>query len=140
MYFFLLNLIIIIIICQTHGFNSTHVGLGWVELMWWVGLGWVGLNFFWPTMVGWVKNSPHPDPYIPLLVGLSLGLLKLAIVIPHVDITLVCFILLSWIGGKKKEKKGKKTRLYVWPKFVNSSFSYILWVLVIQLIKSLIEE
>ena len=59
-------------------------------------------------MVGWVKNSPQPDSCIPLLVGLSLGLLKLAIVIPHVDITLVCFILLSWIGGKKKEKKERK--------------------------------
>ena len=74
-------------------------GLGWTYVM-----GWVGLNFFWHTIVGWVKNSPQPDPCTPLLVGLSLGLLKLAIVIQHVDITLVCFILLSWIGEKKKKK------------------------------------
>ena len=38
----------------------------------WVGLdlcdelGWVGLNFFLPTMVGWVKKSPQPDPTQPI--------------------------------------------------------------------------
>ena len=36
--------------------NPTHVG--WVELMWWVGLGWI---FCWPTMVGWVKKSSQSD-------------------------------------------------------------------------------
>ena len=46
--------------------NPTHVGwvgLGWVELIWWVGSGWI---FFWPTMVGWVKKSPQPDPTRPM--------------------------------------------------------------------------
>ena len=33
----------------------------------WIGLGWVGLDFFLPTMVGWVKKSPQPDPCTPLL-------------------------------------------------------------------------
>ena len=37
------------------------VGLGRVGFMWWV-----GLNFFWPTMVGWVKKSPKPDPTWPI--------------------------------------------------------------------------
>ena len=37
--------------------NSTHVG--WVRLMGWTYvMGWVELNFFLPTMVGWVKKSP----------------------------------------------------------------------------------
>ena len=45
-YFFLLNLIIIVIKknCQTHGFNPTQpdpCGLGWTYVM-----GWVWLNFF----------------------------------------------------------------------------------------------
>ena len=35
--------------------NLTYVG--------WVGLGWI---FFWPTMVGWVKKSPQPDPTQPM--------------------------------------------------------------------------
>ena len=33
--------------------NPTHVG-------------WVGLNFFLPTMVGWVKKFPQPDPTRPM--------------------------------------------------------------------------
>ena len=33
--------------------NPTHVG-------------WVRLNFFLPTMVGWVKKSPQPDPTQPM--------------------------------------------------------------------------
>ena len=44
--------------------NPTHmgrVGLGWTYVM-----GWVGLNFFWPTMVGWVKKSLQPDPTQPM--------------------------------------------------------------------------
>ena len=51
-------------ISQTHGFNPTHVG--------WVGSGWtymmdrVGLNFFLPTMMGWVKKSPQPNPTRPM--------------------------------------------------------------------------
>ena len=36
--------------------NSTHVG--WVGLGWAYVMGWVGLNFFQPTMVGWVKKPP----------------------------------------------------------------------------------
>ena len=46
-------------IYQTHGFNPTQpdpCGLGWTYVM-----GWVGLNFFLPTMVGWVKKSPQPN-------------------------------------------------------------------------------
>ena len=35
----------------------------------WVGLGRAGLNFFLPTMVGWVKKSPQPDPCTPLPFG-----------------------------------------------------------------------
>ena len=70
MYFFLLNLIIIIKkICQTHGFNPTQLdpcGLDWVRLDLCDGLGWVGLNFFWPTMVGWVKKSSQPDSTRPM--------------------------------------------------------------------------
>ena len=37
--------------------NPIHVGLGWTYV-----IGWVGLNFFWPIIVGWVKKSPQPDP------------------------------------------------------------------------------
>ena len=45
----------------------------WVGLDLCDGLGWVGLNFFLPTMVGWVKKSPQPDPtqpnlYTPLII------------------------------------------------------------------------
>ena len=29
-------------------------------------MGWVGLNFFWPTMVGWVKKSSEPNPTRPM--------------------------------------------------------------------------
>ena len=48
--------------------NSTHVG--WVRLMGWTYvMGWVELNFFLPTMVGWVKKSPQPDPCTPLGCG-----------------------------------------------------------------------
>ena len=36
-------------------------GLGWTYVM-----GWVGLNFFWPTMVGWVKKSPQPNLTWPM--------------------------------------------------------------------------
>ena len=38
-------------------------GLGWTYMT-----GWVGLNFFLPTMVGWVKKSPQPDPCTLLVV------------------------------------------------------------------------
>ena len=44
--------------------NPTHVGcigLGWTSMM-----GWVGLNFFLPTMVGWVKKSSQPNPTRPM--------------------------------------------------------------------------
>ena len=44
--------------------NPTHVG--WVGLGWTYVMGWVGLNFFWPTMVGWVKKFPQPDPTPPM--------------------------------------------------------------------------
>ena len=40
--------------------NPTHVD--------WIGLDLCdGLNFFLPTMVGWVKKFPQPDPCILLL-------------------------------------------------------------------------
>ena len=51
--------------CPTYGFNRTQPNpcrLGWTHV-----IGWIGLNFFWPTMVGWVKKSPQPDPCTPLL-------------------------------------------------------------------------
>ena len=31
-------------------------------------MGWVGLNFFLPTMVDWVKKSPQPNPCTPLVL------------------------------------------------------------------------
>ena len=40
--------------------NPTHVG--WVRLGWTYVMGWVGLNFFLPTMAGWVQKSPQPNP------------------------------------------------------------------------------
>ena len=78
-YFFLLNLIIIYSNkknCPTYGFNPTQpnpCGLGWVGLDLCDGLDWVGLNFFFlPTMMGWVKKSPQPDPTRPMHTS-SLG-------------------------------------------------------------------
>ena len=50
--------------CPTYGFNRTQPNpcrLGWTHVM-----GWIGLNFFLPTMVGWVKNPlnlTHAHPY-----------------------------------------------------------------------------
>ena len=42
----------------------------WVRLGWTYVMGWIGLNFFFlPTMVGWVKKSPQPNPYTPLPVS-----------------------------------------------------------------------
>ena len=43
--------------------------MGWVGSGWIYVMGWIGLNFFLPTMVGWVKKSPQPDPCTPLIVG-----------------------------------------------------------------------
>ena len=43
--------------------NLTHVG--WVGLGWTYVMGWIGLNFLLPTMVGWVKKFPQPDPTNP---------------------------------------------------------------------------
>ena len=40
-------------------FLNFHMGSIWPM--------WVVLNFFWPTMVSWVKKSPQPDPCTPLL-------------------------------------------------------------------------
>ena len=36
--------------------NSTC--MGWIGLGWTYVMGWVELNFFLPTMVGWVKKFP----------------------------------------------------------------------------------
>ena len=51
--------------------NLTHVGR--VGSSWTYVMGQVRLNFFWPTMVGWVKKSPQPDPtrsmHTPTLKG-----------------------------------------------------------------------
>ena len=62
--FFLLKLIIIVIKkkknCPTHGFNPIYVS--WFRLGCTLVMGWVGLNFFKPTMVSWVKKSPQSDP------------------------------------------------------------------------------
>ena len=44
--------------CPTHEFNPTLPNL--------CGLGWVGLNYFLPTMVSWVKKSLQPDSCTPL--------------------------------------------------------------------------
>ena len=44
--------------------NVTH--MGWVGLGWIYVMGWVGLNFFLPTMVGWVKKSSQPNPTRPI--------------------------------------------------------------------------
>ena len=55
--------------CQTHGFNPTQpdpTHVGWVGLGWTYVMGWVGLNFFLPTMVGWVKKSFQPDKTRPM--------------------------------------------------------------------------
>ena len=61
-YFFLLNLIIVV---RKKLFNPTqpnHVGyMGRVVLGWTYMMRWVGLNFFWPTMMGWVKKSPQSN-------------------------------------------------------------------------------
>ena len=43
----------------------------WVGLDLCDGLGWV--KFFWPTMVGWVKKSPQPDPIRPMHTLTSSG-------------------------------------------------------------------
>ena len=67
-YFFLLNLIIIIVIkknCPTYHISSIQLNLthvGWVGLGWTYVMGWVVLNFFLPTMIGWVKKSPQLNP------------------------------------------------------------------------------
>ena len=44
-------------------------GLGWVGLMWWVGLGWIFFDPLW--WVGWKNplNPTQPNPCTPLLVG-----------------------------------------------------------------------
>ena len=44
--------------------NPTHVG--WVGLGWTYVMGWIGLNFFWLTMVGWVKKFSQPDQTRPM--------------------------------------------------------------------------
>ena len=44
--------------------NPTHVN--WVGLGWTYVMSWVGLNFFWPTMMGWVKKFPQPNPTRPM--------------------------------------------------------------------------
>ena len=56
--------------CPIRGFNPTQPNPTqpmWIGLDWTYVMGWVGLNFFWPTMVGWVKKFPQPDPCILLL-------------------------------------------------------------------------
>ena len=45
--------------------NLTHVGR--VGSSWTIVIGRVGLNFFLPTMIGWVKKFPQPDPCTPLV-------------------------------------------------------------------------
>ena len=58
--------------CPTYEFNPNQpnpCGLGWTYVM-----GWVGLNFFLPTMVSWVKKSPQPDPRTPLQTSLKIYL------------------------------------------------------------------
>ena len=47
-----------------HKFNPTQpnsCGLGWTYVM-----SWVRLNFFLPTIAGWVKKFPQLDPIIPM--------------------------------------------------------------------------
>ena len=58
-------------ICQTHGFNPTHVG--WVELGWTYVMGWVRLNFFLTHHDGLGQKIPstrpnptHAHPYTTL--------------------------------------------------------------------------
>ena len=36
-------------------------------------VGWVGLNFFKPTIVGWVEKPSQPDPCTPLPFGICFG-------------------------------------------------------------------
>ena len=49
-------------ICQTHGFNPTHVG--WVGLGWTYVMGWIGLNFFESKNP---LNPTQPNPCTPLV-------------------------------------------------------------------------
>lgn len=40
--------------------------MNWVELGWTPLMNWVGLEFFLPTMVGWIEKSLQPDLCTPL--------------------------------------------------------------------------
>ena len=62
--FFLLNLIIIVIKKIVQPMNSTRPNPTHVDLC--DGLGWIGLNFFLPIMMDWVKKSYQSDPCTPV--------------------------------------------------------------------------